>query len=208
MLLVLIPVLLALLTGCLPTGGGDSSKAIEEAERRMKMEDYAGAIEHYERALDGTANTAEVHFRLGLLYLDKADQPLSAAHHFERYISCRPNGPLIEEAREYRSRAERGILARSGELGFLTRDEASRLKNENLQLRSRLGARSGKGSGLTPLFDKASLYEVQSGDTYAVIAGKVYGNSANWPTIEQSNRSRVPDARQLKPGTILIIPAL
>lgn len=200
--------LLLLFSGCLPTGGPDSAKSIKEAERRVKMEDYAGAIENYEQALDGTANTAEVHFRLGLLYLDKAGQPLSAAHHFERYISSRPNGPLAEEAREYRSRAERGILARSGELGFLTREEAARLKNENLQLRRRLGARSGKGSGLTPIFDKAKLYEVQPGDTYAVIAGKVYGNSANWPVIEQSNRSRVPDATKLKPGTIIIIPAL
>jgi len=197
-----------LFTGCLPVGQADSGKLVRMAEEREKASDYAGAIDLYEKALDGTASTADVHFRLGLLYLDDANLPLSAAHHFERYLSFRPDGDLAEEARDYRGRAEREVLTRSGELGILTRDESARLKNENLALRRQLAARDGKGSGMTPLFDRARIYEVQSGDTYAVIARKVYGNPANWKTLEEANRSRVPDATKLRPGTQIIVPAL
>ncbi len=194
--------------GCLPVGGADPAKLIADAEERIKLDDVPVAIDLYERALDGTAATSEVHFRLGLLYLDKAGQPLSAAHHFERYLSYRPDGRYAVEARDYRERAEREVLSRSGELGFLTREEAARLKNENLTLRRQLAQKTGKTGVGGSVFDRASLYTVESGDTLAVIAGKVYGSQANWKIIEEANRSRMPDLRQLQPGMVLIVPPL
>lgn len=196
-------------SGCLPGMGDESRRFMDAAMERQRMDDNVAAINLYERALDGSGSTAKAHFRLGLLYLDRVDQPVAAAHHFERYLSFQPQGAYAAEAREYRERAERQILARSGELGYLTREEAARLRNENFALRRQLAVRTGGQAGeQASLFDRVSIYTVEAGDTLAEIARKVYGNQGAWRAIEEANRSRVPDARQLQPGTILIIPPL
>jgi len=193
------------LNGCLPGGDSDPAKLMHAAEERQKLGDYPAAIRLYERALNGTAASAEVHFRLGLLYLDKVAQPVSAAHHFERCLSLDGEGHFAKESTDYRARAERLVLASSGELGFLTREEAARLKNENLALRKQLSSRAGQ-AGLAGLYDKAAIYRVESGDTLANIARKTYGNPNRSKEIQEANAGRLPDATKLKPGMLLLLP--
>src|SRR5688500_245635 len=48
-----------------------STEAIAAADKKLAAGDFRGAAAFYEAALDGTAQTAEVHYKLALLYDDK-----------------------------------------------------------------------------------------------------------------------------------------
>ena len=49
-------------------------------------------------------------------------------------------------------------------------------------------------------------YKVESGDTLAGIARKLYKNSSQWPKIAEANKGTVEDPTKLKVGMILVIP--
>jgi LysM repeat protein len=49
-------------------------------------------------------------------------------------------------------------------------------------------------------------YKVESGDTLAGIARKLYKNSGQWPKIAEANKATLEDPTKLKPGMILVIP--
>ncbi len=52
----------------------------------------------------------------------------------------------------------------------------------------------------------ARTYKVESGDTLAGIARKLYKNSGQWPKIAEANKATLEDPTKLKPGMILVIP--
>ena len=59
-------------------------EALDTADKRVKAGAYRDAIRSYESALDGTAKTADVHYKIAVLYDDKLKEPLDAIHHYER----------------------------------------------------------------------------------------------------------------------------
>ena len=78
---------------------------IKDADASVAQGDYLQAIGLYEATLDGTAASADTHYKLGLLYDDKLSDPLNALHHFKRYVALAPEGahaersPRIHQAR-------------------------------------------------------------------------------------------------------------
>ena len=104
-IVVLFTILLSL-AGCDRSPFDNSERAMDQAEQKMAAQDYRGAANYYERALDGTSKTADVHFRLGLLYDGKLDDAVGAVHHFRRYIEFLPNGPHAKEAQANLDRLE------------------------------------------------------------------------------------------------------
>src|SRR6187402_2343585 len=86
----LLAVALFVLPGCdrlFEKGGNDQTAA---AEKKVSIGDFRGAAQLYEASLDGTAKTAEVHYRLALLCGDKLKDPLGALHHLQRYLDFAP----------------------------------------------------------------------------------------------------------------------
>jgi len=79
---------------------------IKDADASAAQGDYLQAIGFYEGGLDGTASSADIHYKLGLLYDDKLNDPLNALHHFKRYVSLAPEGPHAKEVREFIKRDE------------------------------------------------------------------------------------------------------
>ena len=67
-----------------------NTRLVKEADWKAAQGDYLWAINLYEAALDGTPQSAEVHFKLALLYDDKMNDPLHALHHFKRYLVLNP----------------------------------------------------------------------------------------------------------------------
>jgi tetratricopeptide (TPR) repeat protein len=197
-----------------------SERAIRRAERRYAEGDFHEAIAFYEKALDGTAETAEIHYRLGLIYDDKLRKPLSALHHFERYVSLDPNGAHIKDVRTFIKQDELRLLTMLSRGSFVTREEAARLKNENLALRKQLAAlraaaaktSSAKAASRTempeqkPIPAGARTYVVQPGDTLASISRRFYKSSARWKTIQDANYGPMEGTVTLKPGQTLMIP--
>lgn len=115
-----------------------NAQLIKDAEAKARAGDYSAAVTLYEAALDGTAKTADVHYRLGSLYDDQLNDPLNALHHFKRFIALTPNGARANEAKNFIKRDELALVTQMSGDSVVPRTEAARLKNENLTLRREL----------------------------------------------------------------------
>ncbi len=66
---------------------------------------------------------------------------------------------------------------------------------------------SGVQSTVTSTVDKATNYEVVSGDSLSKVAEHFYGNANEWKKIFEANRDQLTDPDRIKPGQMLKIPA-
>lgn len=201
-----------------------SVQVIKDAESKSADGNYLRAITLYESALDGSAKSAEIHYRLALLYDDKTHDPLNALHHFKRYLTLAPSGPHASEVRNFMKKDELELATNLSGDSVVSRTEAARLKNENLTLRKEVedqrarlhGATTEKASadGHDKQTSTASMkstgaartYVVRDGDTLASISRKFYKSSAKWKKIRDANRNVVDDPGKLKAGQTLTIP--
>jgi nucleoid-associated protein YgaU len=200
------------------------AQLVQEADAREANGDFMQAVGLYEAALDGTAASADTHYRLALLYDDKMKDPFNALHHFKRYLALAPEGPHAADARTFMKRDELVVLTNLSGDTVLSRADATRLRNENLALRQKMeelrvaGAREPiagagtrresrerqKGSGRKPGGTRS--YVVESGDTLASISRKFYKTSSRWKEIREANTGVIDDPKNLKIGTRLTIP--
>jgi LysM repeat protein len=226
-----LPVLGALL--CLGLAGCDRSpfnnteRAMDQAEQKQASQDYRGAVACYERALDGSAKSAEAHFRLGILYDEKLNDPISAVHHFRRYLDEAPDGAHAKQAKSDLARLELTVATSLSGGTFISHAEALKLRAENTDLRKQLAARSvtsldynadgtlksgpeaGKAAARAAqakLAPGTRTYTVQPGDTFATISRKFYKTKARAGDIQDANLNTVPNPKKLKTGQVLIIP--
>jgi LysM repeat protein len=193
-----------------------SAQIIKDAENKTADGNYLRAIALYESTLDDTPRTADVHYRLALLYDDKMHDPLHALHHFKRYLTLAPAGPHANEVKNFMKKDELELGTTLSGDSVVSRSEAARLKNENLALRKELedlrahrspenttaASKPGdKKPGATP-----RTYVVREGDTLASISRKFYKSSGRWKKIRDANKSLIDDPAKLKPGMTVTIP--
>jgi LysM repeat protein len=190
---------------------------VKEADWKAAQGDYLWAINLYEAALDGTPQSAEVHFKLALLYDDKLNDPLHALHHFKRYLVLDPNGSHANDVKDFMKRDEVALGTSLSGDSVVTRTEAARLRNENLNLRGQIDSGPAKPR---PSADKSpsrhvdkdkpeskkTIYTVKEGDTLASISRKFYKTSKRWREIRDANEKKVDDPDNLKEGMTLTIP--
>jgi tetratricopeptide (TPR) repeat protein len=219
---VLLPVLIQLLVifgGCERMITPRTTQITKDADAKATEGDYLRAINLYEAALDDTAHCAEIHFKLALLYDDKMNDPLNALHHYKRYLTLAPAGPRAAEVKNFMKRAEVTLATTLSGEGIVTRGEAARLKNENLNLRKELEERAAKLKLATDKPDNRHsvpaegpkragnrAYVVQEGDTLYSIARKFYDSPSRWKHIRDANKGKLAGGAKLKPGETLIIP--
>jgi LysM repeat protein len=197
-----------------------NTRLVKEADWKAAQGDYLWAINLYEAALDGTPQSAEVHFKLALLYDDKMNDPLHALHHFKRYLVLDPNGSHAVEVKDFMKRDEVALGTSLSGDSVVTRAEASRLRNENLNLHREIDAGPAKPR---PAADKSSsrhgekekaeskktgshTYTVKEGDTLTSISRKFYKTSKRWREIRDANEKKIDDPENLKAGLTLTIP--
>lgn len=200
------------------------AQVIKDAESKTADGNYLRAITLYESALDGSAKSAEIHYRLALLYDDKMRDPLNALHHFKRYLTLAPSGPHASEVKNFMKKDELELGTSLSGDSVVSRAEAARLKNENLTLRKELEEQRARISGVAP--EKTSsdgrnektadaagktprasrTYVVREGDTLASISRRFYKSSGKWKKIRDANRSIVSDPGKLRAGQTLTIP--
>ena len=214
---ILLLVMITALSACDRSPFDRTEQNMDQAEQKQAARDYRGAINAYEHALDGSAKTADAHFRMGIIYAEKLDDPVSAVHHFRRYIELTPNGSHVGEAKANLARLELTLATKLAGGTLISHTEALRLRAENGDLRKQLAARgnpaNGAGSPPIPVAQNSQgkpvvgrTYQVQPGDTLASIARKFYKTKARAKDIQDANLNSVPDATKLKTGQILIIP--
>jgi len=136
---VLALLLLPFLSGCLP--GEDrvdeeKDPHFQEGRNLVNSQDYKGAIDEFEKALQSNPRSGAAHFALGLLY-DRAGDYAAAIYHYQRFLQARPNSPDAQNARD-RIRGCKQELANSEfplPNGQNLQREVDRLRQENAQLR-------------------------------------------------------------------------
>lgn len=196
-----------------------SAQIIKDAESKTADGNYLRAITLYESALDDSPRSADIHYRLALLYDDRMGDPLNALHHFKRYLTLAPSGPRASEVKEFMKKDELALSTSLSGDSVVSRAEAARLRNENLTLRKELeDLRAGihasqkppaetkpgstnKKSGAAP-----RTYVVKEGDTLASISRRFYKSSGRWKKIRDANKNVIEDPAKLKPGMTLTIP--
>jgi len=194
-----------------------SREAIDLGDKRTKLGAFREAIRAYESALDGTAKTAEVHFKIAQLYDDKLTSPLAAVHHYGRYLELAPAGGRVKEAKAAMTECEKRLNASMKAGGFMTTAEGARLRNENEELRKAntelLRSRPPPAPrSVTPgapdlEIPGSSKHLVTKGETLASIALKYYHNRAQASRIKEANLNQLGGKDIIKPGMTLIIPA-
>src|SRR5499427_2965404 len=101
-----------------------NAQLVKEADWKAAQGDYLWAINLYEAALDGTPQSAEVHYKLALLYEDKLNDPLNAVHHFKRYLILNEAGKHADEVRGLIKREEVAIATSLSGDSIVTQSEA------------------------------------------------------------------------------------
>jgi LysM repeat protein len=196
------------------------AQLVQDADRKSTQGDFDRAINLYEAALDDSPRCAEIHYKLALLYDDKMNDPLNALHHFKRYLVLSPNGSHANDVKNSVKRDEIAVVTSLSGDSVVTRAEAARLRNENLNLHKELEARSATppiASGKAQARDSSSkktasrksegrTYVVRSGDTLASISRKFYRSSARWKGILDANKESIHDPKKLTVGQTLVIP--
>jgi len=126
------------LTGCDLLTVSQSGRNIREGNEAVLRGEFQRAVQNYESALDGTMLSAEAHYRLGLVYEDQLKNQVAALHHFERYLELAPQGQFATDVKGYVDRLRLVMVSSLAEGTVLPARDASRLKNENLELRQQL----------------------------------------------------------------------
>jgi nucleoid-associated protein YgaU len=204
----------ALLAGC--ERQDTAREAVDLGDKRAKLGAYVEAVRAYESALDGTVKTAEVHYKLGVLYDDKLKKPLPAIHHYDRFLELVPTGKRSDEAKRARADCDRRLNLALKDGGLMTTAEAARLRNENERLRKDLveirtakptpPPNSPSPGGTDKMPPGARTHIVEKGETLASIAFKYYRNRANASQIKDANHHQLGGKDIIKPGMTLIIP--
>src|SRR5947199_6056339 len=207
------------LTGCDRLGNSRYSQLVQDADTKSANGDFARAINLYEAALAVSPRCAEIHYKLALLYDDKLNDPVSALHHFKRYLALSPNGPHANEVKKSIKHDEIAALTALSGDSVIPRSEAAQLRDENLNLRKELETRAGSlrsapeksqandASSKKSATKKADrTYVVKSGDTLFSISRKFYKSPKRWKEILEANKKNIPDPKDLTIGQTLVIP--
>ena len=204
------------LAGCDRIGNSRYTQLMQDADNKSAQGDFERAVNLYEAAIDDSPRGAEVHYKLALLYDDKLNDPVSALHHFKRYLVLNPNGPHAKDVKESIKRDEIAALTSLSGDSVITRVEAARLRNENLTLHkqieeraaSRTALEKSEGNGARKAGSKKAgqTYVVQSGDTLVSISRKFYKSPKRWKAILEANKKNIRDPKDLTIGQTLVIP--
>jgi len=203
--------------GCDQLTSSRYAQLMRDADAKSEQGDFERAINLYEAALDDSPRCAEIHYKLALLYDDKMNDPLSALHHFKRYLALSPHGAHANDVKNSIKRDEVAVLTTLSGDSVVTRAEAARLRNENLkelEERSKMSrSATGKAQARNASSKKTDsaksterTYTVQSGDTLASISRKFYKSSARWEKILGANKESIRDPAKLTVGQSLVIP--
>lgn len=100
--LVFLFLLLPILAGCLPDSGrveDEKDPHYQEGVNLVNSQDYRGAMDEFEKALQNNPHSAAAHFQLALL-AERQGDPAAAIYHYERLLQLRPDSPHAPTARE------------------------------------------------------------------------------------------------------------
>jgi LysM repeat protein len=133
------------LSGCIPGDSHVDEEKDPHFQRGINLvnsQDFKGAVEEFEKALETNPRSAAAHFQLGLLYDNKVNDFAAAIYHYQRHLQLMPNSDRAQSVQQ-RIRLCKQELANTEfplpNSQNLQR-EADRLTAENASLRQQLTA--------------------------------------------------------------------
>src|SRR5881227_3878429 len=205
--------------GCDRLTSSRYTQLTQDADAKSEQGDFERAINLDEAALDDSPRCAEIHYKLALIYDDKLNDPVSALHHFRRCLALSPTGAHATDVRNSIKRDEIAALTALSGDSVITRSEAARLRNENLDLHKQFEARAVPARSVSDRLQEDNTsskktaskkgsrsYVVQSGDTLFSISRKFYKSPKRWKEILDANRKSIRDPKKLTVGQTLVIP--
>jgi tetratricopeptide (TPR) repeat protein len=137
--------------GCIPSDthvDEEKDPHFQRGRNLASSQDFKGAVEEFEKALETNPRSASAHFELGWLYDTKVNDYAAAIYHYERYLQLQPNSQRAQ-ALNVRERI-RGCKRELADAEFplpnnqnLQR-EVDKLTAENLALRQQIDALRGQ----------------------------------------------------------------
>jgi LysM repeat protein len=143
--------LLAICGGCIPNDthvDEEKDPHFQRGRNLVSGQDFRGAVDEFEKALETNPRSAAAHFELGWLYETKVNDYAAAIYHYERYLQLQPNSQRPQSL-NVKDRI-RGCKRELADAEFpipnnqnLQR-EVDKLTAENLALRQQLDALRGQ----------------------------------------------------------------
>jgi tetratricopeptide (TPR) repeat protein len=177
-------------------------------------QDFPGAAQEFEKALEANPNSAAAHFELGWLYDTKLNDYAAAIYHYERHLKLQPDSARAALVRE-RIRGCKQELANSEfplPNGRDLQRDVDRLSAENSMLKQQLEALKNQlaasaaaaepsPSATPPPAARQRVHVVKSHETITSIAAE-YGMKAS-VVLAANPRT---DPRRLRIGQNLYLP--
>lgn len=227
---VLLAGLLVAVSGCGGPGAQDQREErdplLKKAQARKNMNDFDGALELCQRAIDRKPAMARPHLDMALIYDQSKGDYLRAIYHYERYLEMRPQAEKRDLIQELIRHAKLNYAASLPEQPSGAIQEIAMLKKEIESLRIQMARQKPSASVTTaqpapaaptavvptsaqpqPAQSAMQTYVVQAGDTLSKIAGKVYRDTTQWEVLYEANKSALPGGPQsVRVGQTLMIP--
>src|SRR5438309_7969407 len=183
-------------SGCSPSSesGLDEEKEPNYLAGRSRKfaQDYTGAIEAFEQALEANRRSAAAHLELGLIYYQNVTTNWARAiYHFEKYLELRPkanNADLIRQNIDYCK------LALAKEVPYtpnndLVRKEVEHLARENADLRQQVEELKAQ-LALRPAIASAAANPSNATNSRPFVSGDVSSN----PVVQYAQLAERPAA--------------
>lgn len=183
------------------------NKNPERAEAAQAKGNYSEAVNIYESLLDGTKSSADIHRRLAVIYDSKLKDPISALHHYRRYLALQ-SGEASSEIKSAASRLERDLGRK------YTATASTSVKVAATPAPSGKAPVDAKGFSTVPktaaaeqlVGQETKTYKVVKGDTIAAISRKFYKTPDRWKDIVDANYNQLNGSPNIREGQTLIIP--
>jgi len=145
------------LSGCIPGDSRVEEEKDPHFQRGINLvnsQDFKGAVEEFEKALETNPRSAAAHFQLGWLYDNKVNDSAAAIYHYQRHLQLMPDSDRARSVQQ-RIRLCKQELANT-EFPLPNSQNLQRevyaLTEENRLLKRQLDeARNHPGAGLAPL---------------------------------------------------------
>jgi len=91
------------LSGCIPGDSHVDEEKDPHFQRGINLvnsQDFKGAVEEFEKALETNPRSAAAHFQLGWLYDTKINDGAAAIYHYQRHLQLMPNSDRAQSVQE------------------------------------------------------------------------------------------------------------
>ena len=91
------------LSGCIPGDSHVDEEKDPHYQRGISLvnsQDFKGAVEEFEKALETNPRSAAAHFQLGWLYDTKINDSAAAIYHYQRHLQLMPNSDRAQSVQQ------------------------------------------------------------------------------------------------------------